>query len=142
MPRYLVQTSHDPSLLGCQRAFEELAAHGSHFLAQTDWGCDVGEHTGWLIVEAKDDADAQRMVPPVFRKTASVVRLNRYTPEQFRSEHRMPPQSNLESTLGSADEALKHSYGAENWLALRRKLQPGINRHQEEVGHATQYQDE
>ncbi len=38
--------------------------------------------------------------------------------------------------------ALKHYYGTENWLALRRKLQPGINRHQEEVNHPTQYQDE
>ena len=40
------------------------------------------------------------------------------------------------------DEALKHYYGAENWLAARRKLQPGINRYQEKVSHATQYQDE
>ena len=40
------------------------------------------------------------------------------------------------------DEALKHYYGAKNWLAIRRKLQPGINQHQEEVSHATQYQDE
>lgn len=40
------------------------------------------------------------------------------------------------------DEALKHYYGAENWLAVRRKLQPGVNRHQEQVSHATQYQDE
>ena len=40
------------------------------------------------------------------------------------------------------DEALKHYYGAENWLAVRRKRQPGINQHQEEVSHATQDQDE
>ena len=24
------------------------------------------------------------------------------------------------------NEVLKHYYGAENWLAIRRKLQPGI----------------
>ncbi len=42
----------------------------------------------------------------------------------------------------AVDEALKHYYGAENWLAIRRKLQPGINQHQEEVSHATQDQDE
>ena len=40
------------------------------------------------------------------------------------------------------DEALKHYYGAGNWLAVRRRLQPGINQHQEEVSHATQDQDE
>ena len=40
------------------------------------------------------------------------------------------------------DEALKHYYGAENWLTVRRKLQPSINRSREVEGHATQYQDE
>ena len=95
MPRYLIQQSHDPSLLGCQRVFEALAAKGSHFLAYADWGCEVGVHTGWLIVEAEDDADARRMVPPVIRKTASVVRLNRATPERFQADHQTPPRSNL-----------------------------------------------
>ena len=40
------------------------------------------------------------------------------------------------------EEALKHYYGSENWLAVRRKLQPGIDRVQEEVSHAAQYEDE
>ena len=40
------------------------------------------------------------------------------------------------------DEALKHYYGAENWLAVRRKLQPSVNSHHAEVSDATRYQDE
>ncbi len=103
MPRYLIQVPHDPSLLGCRRALEALAEQGSHFIARTDWGCEVGEHKGWLIVEAEDDTDAQRMVPPVIRKTASVVRLNRFTPERWQAEHQSPLQSTLESTHGGAD---------------------------------------
>ena len=40
------------------------------------------------------------------------------------------------------DEALKYYYGAENWLAVRRKLQPGINQHRVQVSDATRYHDE
>ncbi len=42
----------------------------------------------------------------------------------------------------AVDEALKHYYGAENWLAVRQKLQPGINRYQGDVSNATEYEDE
>ena len=42
----------------------------------------------------------------------------------------------------AVDEALKHYYGAEDWLAVRQKLQPGINRYQKDASHATQYGDE
>ena len=42
----------------------------------------------------------------------------------------------------AVDEALKHYYGAENWPAVRQKLQPGINRYQEDVSNATEYEDE
>ena len=42
----------------------------------------------------------------------------------------------------AVDEALKHYYGAENWLAARQKLQPGINRYHGDVSNATEYEDE
>ena len=103
MPRYLIELPNHPSILGCQRAFQALAAQGSHFIAHTDWGCKVGVHKGWLIVEAEVDADVQRIVPPVLRKNASVVRLSRFAPDQFPVEHETPPRSILEWTHGSAE---------------------------------------
>ena len=45
-------------------------------------------------------------------------------------------------SVKAVDEALKHYYGAENWLAVRQKLQPGINRYQGDVSHAAEYGDE
>ncbi len=42
----------------------------------------------------------------------------------------------------AVDDALKHYYGAENWLAVRQKLQPGINRYQGDVSHTSEYKDE
>ena len=33
--------------------------------------------------------------------------------------------ANAIDQVKAIDEALKHYYGTENWLALRRKLQPG-----------------
>ena len=42
----------------------------------------------------------------------------------------------------AVDDALKHYYGADNWLAVRQKLQPGINRYQGDVSHAAEHEDE
>jgi hypothetical protein len=39
------------------------------------------------VVEANDDHDAVLMAPPVFRKDAQVVRLNKFSPEDVLSRH-------------------------------------------------------
>ena len=47
----------------------------------------AGEHTAWIIVEADNDDQARHMVPPVIRKTARLVKLNRFTPDQIQALH-------------------------------------------------------
>lgn len=47
-----------------------------------------GVHTAWLIIEADNDSAAHLAVPPVIRKEALVVKLNRFTPEQINEMHR------------------------------------------------------
>lgn len=85
MPRYIIQADH--TLEDCLRVLDGFIQAGAHYLGSADWGCEDGVHTGWLVVEASDDHDAALMVPPVFRKDARVVRLNKFTPEQVREFH-------------------------------------------------------
>lgn len=56
-------------------------------MTNTDWGCLVGEHRSWMLVDAVDDAEVKRIIPPAFRDKARIVKLNKFTPEQIRAMH-------------------------------------------------------
>ena len=66
---------------------EEFLRAGAHYLTNAEWGCDDGQHTAWIIVEAENDAEARLMVPPFIRNTAVLCRLNKFTPERIRELH-------------------------------------------------------
>ena len=82
MERYMIQAPHTQE--DCVRALDAVQQAGAHYLRATDWGCYAGDHTSWLVVEALDDDDARRMVPPGLRKDVRVVRLNKFTPDDIR----------------------------------------------------------
>jgi len=65
---------------------------GSHYLTHAEWGCLDGDHRAWITVEAEDDADARRMVPPVIRSSTKVVRLFQFTPEHVRFLQQLTPE--------------------------------------------------
>ncbi len=85
MQRYMIESSHDPSL--CQRVQAAFLQAGVHYLTRADWGCRGGTHTAWIAVEAKDDNDARLMVPPIIRTSATLAKLNKFTPEEVRVFH-------------------------------------------------------
>ena len=84
MPKYLIEDSHGPSHIECVEALDAFLQAGAHYLTNAEWGCRVGVHTAWIIVEAENDAEARLMVPPVIRRSARLVKLNRFTPEEIR----------------------------------------------------------
>ena len=85
MPRYMIESSHDPSL--CQRIQAAFLQAGAHYLTRADWGCKGGIHKVWITVEAKSDTDARLMVPPIIRTSALLAKLNKFTPEDVRVFH-------------------------------------------------------
>ena len=92
MPRFMVESSHereDPSepVSVCLRALEEAVAQGSHYLTHAEFGCEDGVHKSWVFVDAEDKEDARRMVPPLARATAVIVRVRQITPADFRKLH-------------------------------------------------------
>jgi hypothetical protein len=89
MQRYLIETPHSPQ--ECHMLVEQVYAMG--FLYHFDWGCKVGVHSGWAIIEAENEADARLAVPPMLRSKARVVQLNKFDgdPAVFHATH-----SNLE----------------------------------------------
>lgn len=47
----------------------------------------AGDHRAWMLLEAEDDAEVKRIIPPAFREKAHIFKLNKFTPEQIRSMH-------------------------------------------------------
>jgi len=83
MSRYLIELRHDPDGVACARFVKLILTSGSHFLTHADWGCNDGEHTGWVIVEADSKDEARMVLPPPFRPQARIVALNYFTVEEM-----------------------------------------------------------
>ena len=74
MDRYMIETPHTAE--NCLALVEETNAQG--YLSHFDWGCRVGVHVGWAVIEVENEAQARLAVPPLVRKDAHVVRLNKF----------------------------------------------------------------
>jgi len=88
---YLIEAPHSPD--ECVQAMDEALAKGPRFLAQFDWGCVEGEHTGWATVQADNESEARSMVPPVVRGRARVVRVGKATPDLVNAMLYLPSEA-------------------------------------------------
>jgi hypothetical protein len=82
--RFLVEAKHTPE--ECLKTLDEVSAKGSKTLARFEWGCMAGDHTGYAIVEAVDEAAVKAMLPAGMQN-AHIVRLEKFTAEQIKGFH-------------------------------------------------------
>ena len=85
METYLVQSPHTKE--ECLAAIEGVAEKGEEILAKFGWGCNIGDHTGYAIVDVKDKSEAQKLVPEIVRSKASFTKLDKLTTEQLKAYH-------------------------------------------------------
>ncbi len=78
MPKYHVEVPHGSSMQACVQAMYAFMHSASHFIANSEWGCDDDVHKAWVIVEAADKDEVRMMLPPEFRKDAQITLLARY----------------------------------------------------------------
>ena len=83
MDRYLIESPHNDT--ECRQVVK--AVYGLGYLNNFDWGCKVGVHKGWVIIEADNESEAILVVPPALRNKAKAVRLNKFGPEQVKDVH-------------------------------------------------------
>jgi hypothetical protein len=83
MPRFLIEVPHEDEHAACIKALDALEKYGSHFVTRADFGCEDGVHSGWLVVDLDNRAEALQIVPPQFRRDARVVQLSQYTREKI-----------------------------------------------------------
>ena len=83
MDRFLIETPHGER--DCLALLDLLNAQG--YLTHFEWGCKAGVHTGWAIIEAETQAEAQLVVPPLVRQQARVIRLNKFDAAELQRLH-------------------------------------------------------
>ena len=83
MPSFLIESPHSPE--ECLKAIDHVVATG--YITHFHWACLAGEHTGYLILEAENKAQALMAVPSFVRSKARVVELTQFNPEQVKSMH-------------------------------------------------------
>ena len=78
MAKFLIEVPHESEVVSCARAIKVLLESGSHFLTHADFGCHDGVHKAWLLVDVDSKDEARNIVPPAFRRQASVVQLCKF----------------------------------------------------------------
>jgi hypothetical protein len=84
--KYLVESPHTKE--ECLRELDGLAAKGDKVLGQFNWACMSGEHTGYAIIEAKDETSARSVVPEVVREKARIHPVDTFSPKDIERMHR------------------------------------------------------
>lgn len=83
MSKFLIEVPHGEEHVECALAIQIFLKTGSHWLTNAEWGCQDGEHKGWIVVELDSKEEARRILPPAFRQQAKIVQLNRFTMEEL-----------------------------------------------------------
>jgi len=79
----MIETPHSEK--ECIGLLDQIVAMG--YLHNFDWGCEDGVHTGWAVVEAESASQAIMAVPSLVRRSARVVKLNKFTDEDVKGFH-------------------------------------------------------
>lgn len=82
--RYLLVHTHTKD--NCLSSLDDMARDPA-LLAKFDWGCKVGHHKGYAIVEAPDEKAAIELLPPSQRGSAQATLMTKYTPEKLQEIH-------------------------------------------------------
>jgi hypothetical protein len=83
MSKYLIEVHHEPGKYECKQSAQVFLTSGSHFLINADWGCKDGVHKAWFMMDADNKDEVMRIVPPAFRKDATIIQLNKFRLQDF-----------------------------------------------------------
>jgi hypothetical protein len=81
MAKFLIEVPHEATKEECTAAIQIFLQTGSHFLTHADWGCLDGTHKAWIMVDADSKDQARGFLPPAYRSRATIVSLNKFTPD-------------------------------------------------------------
>jgi hypothetical protein len=88
MAKFQIVTPHHEA--ECIQAIDEMLTHDAELLSHIAYGCHFGDHTGYGVIEAVDEAEARSRLPQSVGKWARVVEVEHFSPEEIRARHDKP----------------------------------------------------
>ena len=85
--KYLIESPHTNE--ECLAALDETLARGQDNLAAWSWSCKTGEHCGYALLEAANEAEARSLVPRIVRARARIHAVTPITAKEIERFHRM-----------------------------------------------------
>lgn len=84
--RYLIEVPHEAD--ECLWVMDEIVGRGPQYADLFWWGCQVGEHRAWVMLDGSGrEAVLEEALPPVLRSRAIVHRLSRVDGPELRGRH-------------------------------------------------------
>ncbi|MCL4532211.1 MAG: hypothetical protein M1582_03320 [Actinobacteria bacterium] len=83
MAKYMIYAPHTPEQ--CLQSLDSLMADGN--LDKFYFGCKHGDHSGYALVDAPNDAAALNMVPSFLRSRTQVSEVAKVTPNELTAMH-------------------------------------------------------
>ena len=85
MNTYLIKFPHTAE--NCIATLDKISKDSPELLNKIEWGCKSGDHTGYMIVDSKNEVAALQMVPSLVRSDAKVEKLDKFTMAEIKSLH-------------------------------------------------------
>ncbi|MBI2022811.1 hypothetical protein HYS97_03115 [Candidatus Daviesbacteria bacterium] len=85
MAKYLIESPHTNQ--GCLEALDEMLLNEPKILTKFSWGCNLGHHTGWALIDAKNESTVRKLLPTSLRSQARIFKVDAFTPKDIRQKH-------------------------------------------------------
>ena len=86
---YFISSPHTKE--ECLAALDAVSSRGPEYLNQWYFGCQAGDHTGYAIMQANNEAEIRNHIPENVRAKAYVTKVEQYNQQQIRQFHQMQP---------------------------------------------------
>lgn len=82
--KYLVKFEHTPEQ--CLSDLEKIKDNNEGMLSQIYWGCNHGDHTGYMMTDANSEQAAVKGIPSGIK--TEVVQLDKFNKKQIEDAHK------------------------------------------------------
>jgi len=83
---YMIKFPHTAKT--CLSLLDELSSDSPEILDKIEWGCLSGDHTGYMIVNSKNEVAALQLLPAPIRNEVKVEKLDKFSMAQIEALHK------------------------------------------------------